>query len=505
MFKNKCFGFCLLLIFGFISLSSLYCQPKTITILHTNDMHASFLSHEAGWVRTDPKPMVGGFLELNRLVDSLRKAKTLTLLLDGGDVMTGNPIAEMVYQGAYGGALFEMMNMIGYEAWTIGNHDMDISQDNLKKLVQIAKFPTLSANLVDTLNNFPMGNKDYVIVNKDGLRVGIIGIMSSGLFELTNTNNLKGLKVLHPASTLQKIIDKIDGETDLIIALTHEGVDDDSLLATQVHNLDVIIGAHSHTRLKIPKNINGVLVCQAGSYCENLGELELTVENDKAIASTEKLHTLWTQANYPESDLSKLIEEYKIKIDKDYKEVIGKAEVDLRRSRGGESIIGQFIADAIRESAGADFALTNSSGIRKDILAGDIRKADLFEVSPFRNYLCTFQLTGKEVRDLAQRYINSLVTGRTSLDLSGMKCTWKRVDGKGEIVSLSVGDNEIQDDKKYTCATIDYVVNQAARYLEMEPSKVLNSEILLFQALVEKVKKDKIVKGVSENRFQEIQ
>jgi 5'-nucleotidase/UDP-sugar diphosphatase len=495
----------LFIILIFISLSSLYCQPQTITILHTNDIHASFLPHEAGWVRTDPKPLVGGFLELNRLIDSLRKAKPNILLLDGGDVMTGNPIAEMEYKGAYGGALFEMMNMIGYEAWTIGNHDLDISQDNLRKLTQIAKYPTLSANLVDTLNALSLNNKEYIIIKKNGLRVGIIGIMSNSLFELTNTNNLKGLKVLPAASTLQKVIDKIGSETDLIIALTHEGVDDDSLIATQVHNLNVIIGAHSHTRLKTPKNVNGVLICQTGSYCENLGELELTVENHKITASNGKLHTLWAKSQYPESNLSKFVDEYKTKIDKDYNEIIGRAEVDLKRSRNGESIIGHFLADAIRETSGADFALTNSSGIRKDILAGEIKKVDLFEVSPFRNYLCTFQLKGKEVRELAQRYINSLISGKTSLDLSGIKCTWKRIEGKGEIVSLSVSENEVQDEKVYTCGTIDYVINQGARYLEIIPTKVITSQTLLFQSLVDKVKKDKVVKGILENRFQEVQ
>jgi len=505
MSRTRVFALLIIIAAGFPAITSLYCQPKTITILHTNDMHASFLPHEAGWVRTDPKPFVGGILELNRVVDSLKKAKGNTLLLDGGDVMTGNPIADMEFKGACGGALFEMMNMIGYEAWTIGNHDLDISQDNLRKLTVIANFPTLSANLVDSLGKFPLNNKDYVIVNKNGLRVGVIGIMSSSLFELTNTDKLKGLKVLPPAETLQKIIDKIDGETDLIIALTHEGADDDSVLATKVHNLDVIIGAHSHTRLKTPKNVNGILIAQTGSNCENLGELELTVDNDKVVSSSGKLITLWVKPEYPESNLSDLVNEFKTKIEKEYNEIIGKAEVDLKRSRGGESIIGHFMADAIRERTGADFALTNSSGIRKDIAAGDIRKVDLFEVSPFKNYLCTFPLTAKQVRALAELYVNSIAGGRTSLDLSGLSCTWRRIEGKLEIVSLTIGGNEIEEGKSYTCGTIDYVVNQGDRYLQMKPKDVHLTGVLLFEALVDKVRKDKIIRGVQENRFQEIQ
>ena len=80
-------------------------QPKQITILHTNDMHASFLPHEAYWVKTTPKPLVGGFNELAFAIDSVRKTKTASLLLDAGDLMTGNPSTDRVYKGAEGGAL----------------------------------------------------------------------------------------------------------------------------------------------------------------------------------------------------------------------------------------------------------------------------------------------------------------------------------------------------------------------------------------------------------------
>src|SRR5258706_14892667 len=74
------------------------CQPKTLTILHTNDIHAAFIPHEAFWIQSNPKPMVGGFQELSWMVDSVRKAKGDVLMLDGGDVMTGTPIAEFDYK-----------------------------------------------------------------------------------------------------------------------------------------------------------------------------------------------------------------------------------------------------------------------------------------------------------------------------------------------------------------------------------------------------------------------
>ncbi len=478
-------------------------QPKTLTILHTNDIHASYLPHEAFWVRSDPKPMVGGFYELSWMVDSIRKAKGPLLLLDGGDIMTGNPISELEYGGATGGALFEMMNMTGYDVWTIGNHDLDVSQDNLRKLIAIQRFPTVSANLTDTLGNLPFGNKEYVILERNGLRVGIIGLMSRDLFQLTNTNNLKGLKVLTPPEVTQRIIDSISGKTDLLVALTHEGTDEDSILAVSTHGLNVIIGGHSHTRLKTPKVINGVIICQAGSNCENLGELELTVEHHLVTSHEGKLLQLWATHPKTDSKLTKLIDQSKATIDRDYAQVIGTLSYDWKRGGSGESNIGDFIADAMKESADAGIGITNSSGIRADLSAGPITKLGLFEILPFRNVLCRFELSGAELRALAERHVHSLAEHRASLQMSGLTCTWKRVNGAPVIEKLKIAGEDVSDGKRYTCATSDFVVNQADKYLGMTPRSVTYMQTTVYQTLIDKVKRDKVIDSRVENRFSE--
>jgi len=164
------------------------------------------------------------------------------LLLDAGDVMTGTPISEIEYKGATGGALFEMMNLTRYDAWTIGT-TISISRRIISGTDWNPKMPTVSANLTDTAGAFPFGNKEYVIIERSGLRIGIIGLISRDLFHLTNTKNLTGLKVLSPPEVTQRIIDKIRAETDLIVALSHEGVDDDSILAASTHGLGSLSAA----------------------------------------------------------------------------------------------------------------------------------------------------------------------------------------------------------------------------------------------------------------------
>jgi len=141
-------------------------QPKALTILHTNDTHANFLPHEAAWVKTTPKPMVGGLRELQFAIDSIRATKNNVLTLDDGDDMTGNPISEIEYKNAYGGGYMEMMNAMGYEAWTPGNHDLDFAQENLKNLMAIANYPAVCANVVDSVGNYFVNTKPFIILNK---------------------------------------------------------------------------------------------------------------------------------------------------------------------------------------------------------------------------------------------------------------------------------------------------------------------------------------------------
>ncbi len=479
-------------------------QPSSITILHTNDMHAGFLPHQALWIHENPKPLIGGFKELAWEIDSVRKTRAVSILLDAGDVMTGNPISDYYFESASGGALFAMMNEMGYDVWTVGNHDLDISQDNLRALIAIAKFPTVCDNLMDSTGHPAFGNKPYVILSRGGLKIGVIGVMSTDLFHLTNTNNLHGLKVASPIEETQRYLDSIAGRTDLTVALTHEGVDADSVLAISTHGLDVIIGGHSHTRLRTPKLINGVIICQTGSDCENLGELDLSVDHHKIVTYDGKLIPLWASHQTEATPVSQIVDAFKDSLDKDFNTVVGTLTEDWKRNARGESNIGHFIADAIRETGQAQIGITNSSGIRKDLEAGPIRKSDIFEIMPFRNIVCTFRMTGKDVRQFVERTINSLAEGRSALQLSGLSCTWKLVDGKPTIVTLTTDGKSIGDDGNYTCATSDFVLDQGVKYLGFEPQDAKFMNATVYEAIVAKVMRDKTIDARIESRFNEI-
>lgn len=474
-------------------------QPKQITILHTNDMHASFLPHEASWLRSAPKPLVGGFNELAFAIDSIRKVRTTSLVLDAGDLMTGNPISDRLYKGAEGGALIEMLNLIGYEGWTPGNHDFDISYGNLQKLVALAHFPVVEANLTDEKSGKPITDKEYTIIEKNGIKIGIFGVMSSEYYGLVNQNSSKGVKLMPTIKIARRLIELLRPQVDLVVALTHVGVEEDSLIAINVKGLDVIIGGHSHTRLKTPKYINGVIIAQAGSNCENLGVLDLTVENHAMTKWSGELHQLWYHPDR-KTVVASLVDSFRIDIAKEYSEVIGTWSVDAN-AEGSDRRLGNFLCEAQREGANADLGFMNNGGIRKRFSAGPITKQDLFEVLPFRNILVSFKLTGKQVRDIVLQNIRE----RSGFQMSGAECEWKRdVEGKVEIVKLLINGKPVDDQSTYTGAASDYMMGEAKRYLGIVTPQLTYLDETVFKAAEKMIRAMKNVPGSMKSGIKEL-
>lgn len=458
--------------------------PASLTIVHTNDIHAQFLPKEAFWVRETPKPLVGGFVRIKELVDSIRALDPATLVLDAGDVMTGNPISDRPYHGAEGGALFAMMNMIGYDAWCPGNHDFDISQDNLRRLVRIASFPTLSANLVNDRGDFAVGNVPYGIVNKGGLRVGVIGLMTPELYSLVNQNNLVGIRVLSPVESVRRYIDTLRGKTDLVVLLTHQGVDLDSALATEISGVAVIVGGHSHTRLKSPKVVNGIIIVQAGSSTENLGELHLTVENGKVVKYSGRLIPAWVIGKPPRGALAALADSIQSEINLEYSEVIGTLKGEWKRSEW-QSPIGTFIADAQRRAAAADVGFMNTHGIRKDQGAGPMTKRDLYEILPFRNVLVTFEMSGRGLTGVL-RY---MLEKHPAIQIAGMSATYSILpDGTVELYDVFVGGKPVEPEKMYKCVASDYMIGEAKRYLGTDIPQPYYLRQTLFEAVEKRIR-----------------
>jgi len=464
----------------------------TITILHTNDIHARYLPHEAPWVSETPRPLIGGFARLSEVMDSVRRGRPITVTLDAGDVMTGNPIADRLYRGAQGGLLIELMNMIGYDAWSPGNHEFDISQENMRALVAVASFPSLAANLAESSGEQYHGTQPYTILSRGGLRIGVIGLISQRLSSLVLQRNLTGIRVHDPTATLERWVKELDPVTDLLIVLTHQGYAADSVLAEESTGVDIIVGGHSHTRLREPRLVNGVLIVQAGSYCESLGVLTVTVRDDRVSDFWGQLLPLWVTGPPRQSPVARLADSVRTVIDKEYGEVILTLGHRWRKNDPEQRLL-IAVTEAQRTAASAEVAFMNRGGIRRDLEAGPVTRRDLYEAIPFRNVLGTFQLSGAELRDVLVYVLDR----ETDVVVTGLTADWRRTkEGGVELLRVMIGGAPMEDDSAYRCTASDYFLSQFSRYCGREQPTAAYPRLTVFEAVEQFLRQDGIQEQV---------
>jgi 5'-nucleotidase len=276
-----------------LSLSSFKTEDvKHITILHTNDVH----SYIDPFPPNHPKnPNMGGVARRAAIIETIRKENPNVLLLDAGDIFQGTP-----YFNYYGGELeFKLMNMMGYEIATIGNHDFDNGIDGLLAQLPNAKFDFVSSNY-DFKNTVLDGHvKPYKITHVDGVKIGVfgLGVELQGLVDKKNCKETVYNDPIESATDMARIL-KQEEKCDLVICLSHIGFNYkdepnkvcDLILAKKTKDIDLIIGGHTHTFLDKPvieKNLDGkeVLINQVGCYGLNLGRIDFYVTTDKQLAS----------------------------------------------------------------------------------------------------------------------------------------------------------------------------------------------------------------------------
>ena len=269
-------------------------EIKTLTLLHTNDVH----SHIDPFPINDPKyPNEGGAARRATLIQQVRQeqGEDNVLLLDAGDVFQGTP-----YFNYYGGELeIKLMSMMKYDIATMGNHDFDNGIDAFLKQLPHATFPFVSANY-DFKNTVLNGIVEpYKIFTKNGIKVGVfgLGVELSGLVDKRLYKETVYLNPIEIAQDMSRIL-KVDKKCDLVICLSHLGFTygndsqkvSDLILARATKNIDLIIGGHTHTFLSTPyieKNSDGqeVMINQVGCYGLNLGRIDFTFESGKKTSS----------------------------------------------------------------------------------------------------------------------------------------------------------------------------------------------------------------------------
>jgi 2',3'-cyclic-nucleotide 2'-phosphodiesterase (5'-nucleotidase family)/LysM repeat protein len=452
----------------------------TVTIVHVNDVHSRVEQTDANI----------GYAKLAAFVKRLKAENPNTLLLDAGDTLHGQTIANL----ERGGSIVRMMNAVGFDAMTTGNHDYNYGYERLLELAGEASFPVLAANVYG-----PDGTRlfePYAVLDASGVRVAVFGLATPETTYKTHPNNVAGLTFADPVEEAKRIVAELDGKADAVIALVHLGVDEASVdtslkLAEEVPGIDLIVDGHSHTALPEGLEAGGTLIVQAGEYGKYIGVVELTVGPAGAKAKNARLIPAEDTAGIePDPAVLEVIEEVKAGQEAVLSEVVGRTPVDLdgerEHVRTGETNLGNLIADAMLLETGADVALTNGGGIRASIPAGDITKGQVITVLPFGNYIQTKNVTGAVLLEALEHGVSAWPEPLGGFPhVAGLTFKIDPDKPMGERVhDVRVGGEPLDPEAVYSLATNDFLAAGGDQYTMLAETPVTGDFASLEEAVI---------------------
>ncbi|MBW9065194.1 5'-nucleotidase C-terminal domain-containing protein [Rhizobium herbae] len=465
-----------------------------LNILHINDFHSRIESinkfdstctaEEEG-----KNECFGGAARLKVAIDQKRQELTgkNVLLLNAGDNFQGS-LFFTTYKGA---AEAEFLNLMKFDAMTIGNHEFDEGEDGLATFLDKVTFPVISSNVLAGYKSKLIDRiKPSLVLDVGGQKIGIVGAVTNDTAEISSPgdNVLIGIDVDTITTAVQDL--KKQG-IDKIVALTHVGYPRDLAVIAKIPDVDVVVGGHSHSLLSntaekaegpyptMVDNPGGykVPVVQAGSYSKYLGDLVVTFDDSGVVKSAKGDPILIDSKIKPDQavlarikELAKPIEELKTKI-------IGKTDAPIDGSREScrarECQMGDLVTDAMLDRVkgqGVTIAITNGGGLRASIDAGDVSMGEVITVLPFQNTLSTFQIKGADIVAALENGVSQIEEGGGRFpQVAGLKFAFDRSKPVGSRISnVEVKEGEafvaLDPAKAYNVVSNNYMRNGGDGY-----------------------------------------
>lgn len=481
-------------------------QSVSIKVVHTNDIHGRS-SYQAG--------SVIGFEKLKTWITQQEP----DLVLDGGDTFHGQAFATL----EQGKSIAELMEVIGYDAMTPGNHDWNYGKEQLKTLGADAQTPVLAGNITQQQQNF-FGNDGTLIKEIHGVKVGILGVYDQDIRSKTAPRNIEGLTFDNDAQKANELAQRLRQQgCDVVIALSHQSYID--TFVKQIKGIDMLIAGHEHVVLDaVYTDAEGkpVKVAEAGSYFKNAGVLTISYNKEKQrIEDISETVISDNEASGLESDteVTAILLDIKARQSRQLEQTIGSVGVDLegrwQNLRIAETNLGRVITAAYLEETGADIAIENAGGIRigRTIPAGLITYKDVLDIAPFGNYIVTKKIKGSSVKFLLEKSVELGVQNRESYDewvktgstqvrwpensgsylqFGGLTASYDTSKPEGKRVSgVKVAGIGLKKDELYTVATNNYA-SISETYPELAAAKEENEYSACDEALIRFIEKGQI-------------
>jgi 2',3'-cyclic-nucleotide 2'-phosphodiesterase (5'-nucleotidase family) len=510
-------------------------EPIRITIMHTNDVHGGIDRSGATFMDEEFPPQLGGGASLATLVTTLRaraeEEGSGFLLFDTGDIWQGTPVGN--FKG--GEVVIEFMNRLGYDAWAPGNHEFDAGLDNAFKLLELAEFPVVAANLIDTeTGELPPPATPYVIKEVAGIKIGIIGLITeeTEYYSLPETVSRVDFKEIKPIT--EQYVAELRDQVDLVFVIAHLGIPYDvrsaykEMIETGVEQrirygmnamelihhvpgIDLMVCGHIHVGYEQgwEDPVTHTIALQTYGRGTGVGIYEIHVdpETKKIVGydmaeSGGSIVTLFEDEYWPDAEMAEFIQEWVDTAEVGMDEPIGRALIDISRVGVGESPLGNMVADAMREAVDADVAFTNLGGVRSNIAMGVITPRDVFRAVPFENTLVYFEMTGSYLKHVLEWRVKGM---RQGAYVSGIKSVYSRTRPDFErIVHLDVGGEPWDPDRIYRVVTTDFIAagNIGLQILtEIDPEYIHRSDIQVKEAVIDYIKRHSPLAPGMEGRF----
>jgi 2',3'-cyclic-nucleotide 2'-phosphodiesterase (5'-nucleotidase family) len=458
-------------------------EVDSLVLLHTNDVHSHLDPR-----RASSGEAIGGAAARAALLARERARGGVSLTLDAGDVFQGTAY----YNFFRGVPDYRVMSRMGYDLGALGNHDLDDGPLSWLRASRDARFPILSANVfVAAESAWAAGRPPVpaalrkgarwiggapvpesaplrrlceasVVRQVGGRRIAFLGLTTGDLPRIVSVGPNRGVAVSDPVAVAEALVPELRRKADVVIVLSHIGVEEGRRLARRVPGIDVIVGGHTHTLLKEPvfvpnpadeNGFHGTAIVQAGSRGEWLGRTVLRFDGKRLTAVTGTVLPVRPGAG-EDAGVERILEPYRDSIS------TRMAAPVFRTSRAygtaglkdGDTPLGNFVADALREPVHADIAIQNVGGIRGGIPKGNVTVGDLYSVLPFENRIVIVEMRGWQVRGLLDFIARRIGKGGFA-QVSGVRFTIRR----DRASDIGVGGKPLDPNRTYRVATIDFL------------------------------------------------
>lgn len=371
-------------------------NKKEVHILSANDMHAA----------------IECFPRLCFVADSLRALYPDLLILSAGDNRSGDPINDMYEIPAY--PMVSLMNIVGFQASTLGNHEFDSGQEGLAKLITMSNFPYLCSNIQPAAKT-GIHVRPWQMFDVGGIRMAIIGVTALGPMGKpeSHPDNMTDIEFSDPLQTIQQY-KYLRNQSDVVLLLSHMGYEDDVKLSAELPWVDLIVGGHSHTQIKGGEMHNGLLITQNVNRLARVTHITLTVENGKV--TDKKAENIAIKGVKRENKVVAKLTDY-FTNNPAFDEILAVNDKPLSTYEE----LGCLMTDAYLKAANADISLQNYGGVRYDTLSvRGISVKDVLQLDPFQNTLVEMTVTGNEFIDILKMcFVNDqvrfpLISGATA-------------------------------------------------------------------------------------------